>query len=110
MGYSCLYLITSNALPVIQPWPENAFGGAHVQAHLPSYGGDRNKVILKNALQSDEEIEEILEHLLFCDKKQVTTNWSIVRLRRLTRNKLPIKDPLSYLNFFEKKMLNAFYN
>jgi hypothetical protein len=90
-------------LHLLQPWPEKAFGGAHVQAHLPSYGGDRNKVILKNALQSDKEIEEILEQLLFCDKKQVITNWSVVRLRRFNKKHTSEKLPIVLVELFCKE-------
>ena len=90
-------------LQLLQPWPEDAFVGANVQAHLPSYGEDRNKVILKNALQSDKEIEEILENLLFCDKKQVTTIWSVVRLRRFTKKHTSEKVPIVLVELFCKE-------
>ena len=88
---------------LLEPWPTNAFKGANVCAHLPSYSENYNKVIVKNANQCDNEIEEMVEHLLLSHKEFSSKRWSIVILRRFNKKKTSQKIPVVLVELFSEE-------
>ena len=92
---------------LLRQWPTSAFDHEYVHAHLPSYSDTQNKVIIKNAQQSDTRIEEMLEELLL---NQSNNSWNVIKVMRFNQKNSNKKIPVVLVQLLHKESVNLLLN
>jgi hypothetical protein len=93
---------------LLRQWPTSAFDYGYVHAHLPSYSDTQNKVIIKNAHQSDTRIEKMLEELLL--NNEPNNSWNVIKVKRFNQKNSNRKIPVVLVQLLHKESVNLLLN